>query len=209
MLLERRSPKVIYSIDTRERAVALTLDDGPDSDSTPKILELLQEEDVPATFFLISSRVPGNEDLVQRMVEEGHEIANHMTYDIPSIFYSPASFEKELLSAHETLSSFSEIYWFRPASGWYSPSMLATLDKHQYRCALGSVYPFDAKLPSAEFAKRYILWRVHPGSIIVLHDNGTRGERALDTLRVVLPELKDRGFSFLTLSELVDLEEGK
>jgi len=68
--------------------------------------------------------------------------------------------------------------------------------------ALGSVYPFDAMLPFPGLAARYILWRARPGSIIVLHDVGPRGERTLATLESVLPELGRRGYQVITLSEL-------
>ncbi|MCH7586635.1 MAG: hypothetical protein IIC78_01160 [Chloroflexi bacterium] len=85
--------------------------------------------------------------------------------------------------------------------------MLSTLDANKYRVALASVYPFDVIIPSSFFASRYILWRIRPGSIVLLHDVGTRGERSAETLTLVLPELKRRGFGFATLSELIELEE--
>ena len=85
--------------------------------------------------------------------------------------------------------------------------MLETLEKYEYQCALGSIYPFDDKVPSSKFASRYVLWRVKPGAIIVLHDNGLRGERTAETLRSILPELKEQGFRITTLSELVEGEE--
>jgi peptidoglycan/xylan/chitin deacetylase (PgdA/CDA1 family) len=72
-------------VDTRAKAVALTLDDGPDAATTPAILDLLRQHGARATFLLITSRVPGNEELVRRMLAEGHEIGNHMPRDEPSI----------------------------------------------------------------------------------------------------------------------------
>jgi peptidoglycan/xylan/chitin deacetylase (PgdA/CDA1 family) len=203
-LLARRSPDVIYCVETDRSIVALTIDDGPDPIATSKILDILRRYDARATFFLLTSRVPGNEEIVRRIVEEGHELANHLIADEPSILLDSAEFEQQLLEADGVLSEFAEVRWFRPGSGWYNDRMLSTLRYHGYRCALGSVYPFDPQVPSAWFATRHVLWNVRPGSIIVLHDCGRRGERAAAALAAILPELDRRGFQVVTLSELVD-----
>ncbi len=204
--IAKRSPQVIYFVDTEEPVVALTIDDGPDPATSPKILDVLDRYDAHATFFLITSRIPGNEDVVTRTVEEGHELANHLTTDERSILLPPADFERQLLEAHDVLSQFSDMRWFRPGSGWYNAEMLSIIHAHGYQCALGSVHPFDPQIPSSWFAARYILGNVQPGSIIVLHDYGRRGERTVTALETVLPELERRGFRVVTLSELLDLQ---
>lgn len=204
-LLARRSPDVVYFVGTEEPVVALTIDDGPDPAATPKILDVLGRHDAHATFFLLASRVPGNEELVRRTVEEGHEIANHLVADEPSILLGDSEFERQLLEADSVLSDFAEVRWFRPGSGWYNDEMLSTLRRHGYQCALGSVYPFDPQVPSSWFATRYVLWNVRPGSIIVLHDYGARGDRTAKALTTILPELNRRGWRVVTLSELLDL----
>lgn len=200
--LSAHSPDVLYSVQTQEPIVALTIDDGPDPSTTPRILDLLMEHGARATFFLLSDHIPGNEALVQRIVDEGHEIGNHLTDDQPSIRLSVDEFEGRLLHAQDTLSRFGEIHWFRPGSGWYNQSMLSVLSQHGYRLALGSIHPFDSHVPSSWFASNYILWRAQPGAIIVLHDNGGRGHRTVDTLDKVLPALIDRAFRIVTLTEL-------
>jgi peptidoglycan/xylan/chitin deacetylase (PgdA/CDA1 family) len=201
------SDRVTYSIATDQQVVALTVDDGPDSATTPAILDVLSEHQARATFFLISERVTGNEHLVRRMVEEGHELANHMTREEPTILLGNAGFAKELRAADSVLSVFAEAHWLRPGSGWLSEDMLSTAESQGYKVALGSVYPFDATIPSSWFASEFILWRVRPGAVIVLHDHRGRGERTATTLDRVLPELAARGFKVVTLSELVALED--
>lgn len=200
--LAKLSPDVVYFVETEQQAVALTIDDGPDPRATPAILDLLKQHEAHATFFFITDRVPGNEEIVSRTVKEGHELANHSTADEPSIFLKSSEFERRFLKAHEALSRFADIRWFRPGSGWYTEKMLSIINRHGYRCALGSVYPFDPQIPSAWFIKQHVLRGVKPGSIIVLHDHGARGERTIAVLGAVLPELKRRGFSVVTLSEL-------
>ncbi len=201
--LRRRSPEVLYAVDTQERIVALTIDDGPDAGSTPAILDVLAKYDAQATFFIISEHLSGNDTLVQRMLAEGHELGNHLTADEPSIRLPIAEFEAKLVQADVALSEFGEVRWMRPGSGWYNDEMLAVIAEHGYRCALGSVYPYDPQLGSAWFAARYVLWKIKPGDVIVLHDYQARGLRTAKALDIILPELQLRGFRTVTLSELV------
>ena len=123
-LLGHRSPEVLYSVPTHERALALTIDDGPDPDSTPRILEVLARHEASATFFLIADRISGNEALVEQIVASGHELGNHLTRDEASIDLPREEFERELLRAHGILSEFGAPRWFRPGSGWYDDEIV-------------------------------------------------------------------------------------
>lgn len=203
-MLAHRSPEVLYFVETTEPIVALTIDDGPDPATTPEILDLLAASEARATFFLIGERMSRNEAVVSRIVEEGHELGNHLTRDEPSIRLSPDEFERALTEAHDVLSQFAPVRWVRPGSGWYNDSMLAIIRENGYRCALGSIYPYDGQINWPEFSVRHILRKVRPGSIIVLHDGGARGERTASVLRKVLPELKKRGFRVITLTEMTN-----
>ncbi|MBA3318674.1 MAG: polysaccharide deacetylase family protein [Gemmatimonadales bacterium] len=202
-MLARWYPGCLYQVPTQARLVALTIDDGPDSASTPLILTELRQHDARATFFLITDRLPGQERLVRRLIAEGHELGNHFTQDRPSIRLSPQAFEADLLRAKRELAPWARPRWARPASGWYSQVMISVMQRHGYRCALGSVYPFDATIPSVAWATRYILRNARPGAIIVLHDGGSRGRRTARVLAEVLPELRRRGYRVVSLSELV------
>ncbi len=200
--LRKRSPNVLYSVETNQKVVALTIDDGPDAKTTTEILEILEAYNAQATFFLISDRVPGNEALVQRLISEGHEIGNHMTADEASINYPIEKFEAELVAADEVLSQFGDIFWLRPGSGWYNDAMLEIMREYGYQCALGSVYPYDPQVGSAWFSTHYVLWKTKPGDIIVLHDYQSRGRRTIKALESILPELQRRGYQVVSLSEL-------
>jgi peptidoglycan-N-acetylglucosamine deacetylase len=200
--LAARFPGCLYRLPMRAPLVALTLDDGPDGVTTPLILSELRRHGARATFFLIAERVRGRERLVHRLVAEGHEVANHFSQDRPGIRLSTERFTRDLERADRTLAPFGPVRWARPGSGWYSQAMIATMARNGYRCALGSVYPYDATIPSVTFSIRYILRNVRPGGILVLHDGGPRGRRTARVLRAVLPELKRRGFRVVTLSEL-------
>jgi peptidoglycan/xylan/chitin deacetylase (PgdA/CDA1 family) len=201
--LARWYPGCVYRVPTEAQLVALTIDDGPDPRTTPRILAELHRLGARATFFLIAERVESQEGLVRRLVAEGHEVGNHFTQDRPSIRLSPQAFERDLLQAHQALITFGPIKWARPGSGWYSRAMLEVMRRHGYRCALGSVYPFDAAIPSAFLAARFVLRHARSGDVVVLHDGGARGERTIKALRAILPAMRRRGYRVVSLSELV------
>lgn len=196
------SPRCLYAATTSEKVVALTFDDGPDPAHTPDILNLLHAHEARATFFLISGNVPGAEPLVADVVARGHELGNHLTRDEPSIRLSATAFGAAIREAGDVLGRSGPVRWLRPASAWYNRTMLDTLEREGYRCALGSVYPYDAHVPSARLAAAYILANTRPGAVIVLHEGGARGGRTIAVLRRVLPALRAQGYRVVTLSEL-------
>ena len=203
-----RSRRCLYAVRTTERVVALTLDDGPDPAHTPEILALLRAHGASATFFLIAERVAGHEALVADVVAAGHELGNHLTRDEPSARLSAAAFEAAAREAGAVLARFAPVRWLRPGSGWYDATMLDTIERLGYRCALGSVYPYDPHVPSPRLAAAYVLANARPGAVVVLHEGGARGQRTLETLRRVLPALRARGYRVVTLSELGDSGSG-
>lgn len=204
-MLSERFPGCTYAVETTARAVALTIDDGPDSSTTATVLRALRKHDARATFFLISGNVANGDSLVSAMITEGHEIANHLTRDEASISLSSQAFDSALVAAGRLLSRYGPVRWARPGGGRYSQRMVATMQQRGYRCALGSVYPYDAEIPSPRFSSAFVLAHVRPGAIIVLHDGGTRGRRTAAALDRILPELRRRGLRVVTLSELTAL----
>lgn len=88
--------------------------------------------------------------------------------------------------------------WFRPGHGFFTRKMLETVCKHGYRTALGDCYPHDPAITISSINSYYILNRVHPGAIVILHNRPW----TLDTLRTVLPQLKAEGYTITTLTEL-------
>ncbi|MGK7938686.1 MAG: polysaccharide deacetylase family protein [Crocosphaera sp.] len=203
------APGVHYFAETPDKIVAITIDDGPNAITTPKILETLSQNNATATFFLISERIENNESLVTNMINNGHKIGHHMVKDEKSIFLSREAFEQEFLIAERTLHQFlNPVVWFRPGGGWYNSQMLDIVKKYNYHTALGSIFPYDTHIASSEFASYHILSNLRPGAIIILHDSGRDGtsgdwgERTNITLKKILPEIKNRGYRTVTLSEM-------
>lgn len=202
-ILWERDPRILYSVETDEAMVALTIDDGPNDVGTPRILEVLDAHDAHATFFMIGDHVAEHEDLVEAVVGAGHEIANHGARDYPAVRLSAEDFERELVDTHELLAPYGAVSWYRPGSGWYDDWMFEILDRNGYRMALGTAYPLDAELPFVSLAVRLVLWQAERGGVIIVHDGASRGLRTAKALERILPELKKRGLRVVTLSELV------
>jgi peptidoglycan/xylan/chitin deacetylase (PgdA/CDA1 family) len=203
-LLAKQYPDVLFAIETDKPAVALTIDDGPDEETTPLILDALERHGARATFFIITDRIPGNEALLRRAVAAGHELGNHMTRDERSRRLSSTAFATELLRADEKLRRFDEVRWFRPGGGWFNDGMVEIARRAGYRTVLGSVYPFDAAVASAGFAAWHVKTQARPGSVIILHDGGARGRRTVAALELILPALERHGLAVTTLSGLAD-----
>jgi len=200
-----RDARVLYSVDLDERFIALTIDDGPDPETTPAILDVLRDNSASATFFVVGERIAGNEALLRRMVREGHELGNHMLHDRPSIELDPETFETSLLETRDALGPYPATRWFRPASGYYDDAMLDILESHGLQCVLGNVYPLDAHIGWSWLHRRWIRRRARPGAIVILHDAGRRGKRTARTLAGVLPHLTRKGYRVVSLTELAAL----
>ncbi|NJL84572.1 MAG: polysaccharide deacetylase family protein [Chloroflexaceae bacterium] len=139
-----------------------------------------------------------------QLIEEGHEIGNHLTEDRWSIWLSEAELREDVTEAGKILARFALIRWLRPGGGFYSHAILKIAAENGYRVVLGSVFPYDTHIPSVWFASRFILARTRPGDILVLHDGGARGDRTAKTLSQILPQLQRRGYEIVSLSTLVD-----
>jgi peptidoglycan/xylan/chitin deacetylase (PgdA/CDA1 family) len=200
------NPDVLFQVDTSEKVLALTIDDGPHASVTPEILDVLRMHSAKATFFLLGERIPGNEALPERMRREGHELANHMQRDFPTILLSRDEFERQLLHVDSLIGpTEGKPKWFRPGSGWFSPAMLRRASRHGYGCCLGSIYPHDTKIRNVATISCYLEKRAFPGGVIILHDGSPDRIRTAKVLRRVLPKLKDRGYRIVTVTELYEL----
>lgn len=201
-------PEVVYFVPTTERAIALTIDDGLDPETTPAILEVLDTHDATATFFLVSNSLDGNEALIRRILAAGHEIGHHMTEDEVTVRLDDDELAAKFNEAADALESAATIRWFRPGSGRYNDQVLALTRARGYRLAMASVAPLDTLISYPHAMATFINWMVEPGSVVVLHDVAARGRRTAATLDRLLPILHDRGFRVVSLSELDALSTG-
>jgi len=200
--LKKQYPQVIFSIDTKDDAVFLTIDDSP-SPHTGVILDILKENNVTATFFVIGSYVNKYDPdgiILKRMISEGHEIGNHMMYNHMGAKLAPEQLSAEIMECENIIKSKlgSMTHYFRPGSGLFTANMIDIAKKHGYTIVIGSVYPHDPHIRSVSHIVWSVMRKVDKGSIIILHDNY---EYNIGAFSKLMPLLKSRGFSINRLSD--------
>lgn len=197
-------PGVLCYVDTDRPVFALTFDDGPDPATTPSLLDVLAEHRARATFFLIGERLPGNETLVDRIVAEGHEIANHLMRDEPAIRLSDRDYRDALSRTQDLLGRHGGSRWFRPGSGWVTPRMLRSAGDLGLGCVLGTVVARHDGGPGDRRIAGRLLRRTRRGSVVVLHESAPERTGVLASTREVLHGLALRGLGSVTVSDLVE-----
>ena len=185
--------------------IALTFDDGPHPVHTAKLLDALAELRAPATFFLIGRDVDANPALVARMVRDGHELGNH-TYGHRYLPLARSrSVEHELRAADHAIARAAGVVprIARPPWGGRSPRNVRVFRRLRKRLVLWDVNSFDWKGKPATEVCRRVLARARAGSIILMHEARDGGETTIEAVRMLVPELRARGFEFVTVSRAI------
>lgn len=197
--------QIVWDIKTSEKIVALTFDDGPHPKYTNEVLEVLGKYDAKGTFFLVGELVEENPEVVWRMYEDGHELANH-TYTHP--FHSTTSkILEEVKRTNETIFSitgYSPVL-FRPVEGQYTDKLIDAVTKEGYKVVMWSWHldTEDWKDPGVDKIVKKVIDGTTPGNVILFHDGGGNREQTVKALEEILPILKKEGYEFVTISELL------
>lgn len=203
-LVARVRDDILFFVRTEDPVVALTFDDGPDPQLTDRVLDVLRRHDARATFFLIGSRAKSQPGLIRRIVNEGHEVGNHLWLEERASRLTTSEFERKLVRTSDVLAaSAGPVRLLRPGGGFVSRRHVRAAGDRGYRCVLGSVYPHDPHLRWTNWISWRVCTGVHPGAIIILHEGEPSRHRILGTLEHVLPRLRRRGYSVVTVSELL------
>jgi len=189
-------------------AIALTFDDGPDPKNTPRLLEILKERNIKATFFLLGRSVTTYPQVVRLIVADGHEIGNH-TWDHKDLSkLSESACMDELQKTHDAIIAACGVTptIFRPPYGNVKMTeRKAIMEKFHYPDIIWEVDTEDWKKPfSSEKVHNTILKDTKPGSIILCHDIHSW---TIDAMPSTLDELKAKGFQFKTITEMIKLED--
>ncbi|NDV66996.1 polysaccharide deacetylase family protein [Bacteroides sp. 224] len=171
--------KSVCRIPTNEKVVALTFDDGPHPYQTPKVLDVLKEYNIPATFFCIGSKIAGNEEILHRMVQEGHSVGNHSYTHAPNFpLYPVRRMVKDLLLTQNTLEDLlqKDIHIFRPPFGVTNPTIAKATKRLGYKSIGWNIRSMDTSFSHPKVLKR-IRKRLRPGSIILLHDRMSESDK--------------------------------
>ncbi len=213
------------SAQVTEMVVALTLDDGPGVGTTSVVLDTLKHHGVRATFFVVGHMAAAQPELIQRMVDEGHEVGNHTwSHKVQSNLQAMSgahtranrlsqAAEAEIERAHgliHRLTNGKFPVYFRPPGGgmWNWQRRIAVqqwgYDIIQWDVDCGDSHLYNRVRPSAAQIKANILRGVKPGSIILAHDIH---QVTVDAMDGTITELKRRGYRFVTVSELLAKEK--
>lgn len=211
-VLQQRYPEtVILSGDQTENKVALTFDDGPDPRFTPQILDVLKGYNVKATFFVMGARAEAYPELVQQIIDDGHVIGNH-SYWHPNFVEEAdsATLESEVSKTEDILAE--QIGYrtklFRAPYGFLNNKLVEKLRDMNYSVVGWTVDSLDWQEAAPEVIAYNVLSNFQPGAIILMHDGAEwEGDRTntIESLRQIIPSLKDQGMEFVTVPELVDI----
>jgi peptidoglycan-N-acetylglucosamine deacetylase len=202
--------QLVDRVDTTQRVVALTFDDGPDPAGTQAILDTLAQRQVPATFFLIGRELAAHPELGRAIAAAGHEIGNHSFSHERMIGVTPGWVADEIESTDALIraTGYRGEILFRPPNGKKLFALPRYLAEHNRKTIMWDVEPnsypqIDA---SATAITDYTVSHVRPGSIIVLHAMYPGRAVTRQAIGPLIDALKQRGYQFVTVSKLLSYQ---
>jgi peptidoglycan/xylan/chitin deacetylase (PgdA/CDA1 family) len=206
-----KTGNVIWEINTKEKMVALTFDDGPHPVFTPLILDLLAKYDAKATFFVTGKKAILYPEILRREVKEGHEVANHTYNHINNPNISATKLSSEIVKTDRIIQKIIgyKPVLYRPVAGHYNDVIVNTAVKNGKLVVMWSWHmdPKDWNNPPASKIIKRITNGIRPGNIIVLHDwHGTELSQSCQTvlaLEKILEFFSKQGYRCVTVSEML------
>lgn len=211
---------VVQRTGARRRMVALTFDDGPDATWTPRLLDVLKREQVPATFFVTGANALGQGPLLRRIVAEGSELGNHSTSHADLSRRSEEAIALELKATERLVQAYTgrAMRLFRPPFlGDADPNRRDELHATRVAARLGyltvglNVDPLDWQGPTAAVIARRVVAQVEagtaerPAQVVLLHDSGGDRRETLAALPLIIRDLRARGYELVGVSRLAGL----
>ncbi|MCM3653919.1 delta-lactam-biosynthetic de-N-acetylase [Metabacillus litoralis] len=195
-----------YLGNSTTKEIYLTFDNGYENGYTPKVLDVLKKQKVPATFFVTGHYLEKEPGLVKRMVNEGHIVGNHSWHHPDLTTQSAEKLKKELESVRlkvEELTGQKEMNYLRPPRGIFSERVLAESKKLGYTTVFWSLAFIDWKVDAQrgwKYSYDNIMRQIHPGSILLLHTVSKDNAEALDQAII---DLKKEGYIFKSLDDMM------
>jgi peptidoglycan/xylan/chitin deacetylase (PgdA/CDA1 family) len=196
---------VFYSNAEKTKKIALTFDDGPHPRYTKQILEILQEYNVTATFFIIGVNAINYPDTLLAIAASGCEIANHTFTHKNVLKMSSEEITKEIEDCRDTVYQISGIRTtlFRPPEGACAEAIITGAKNLEHKIILWSIDTKDwAHTPSSQIAEK-VIGCARDGDIVLMHDYVSGNNTTIDALRMMIPQLIEKGYEFVTISELL------
>jgi peptidoglycan-N-acetylglucosamine deacetylase len=199
---------LICRVETSEKIVALSFDDGPTPGGVDAVLAALEPRKVNATFFLIGGRMEKWPGQAKRLVDAGHELGNHSYSHTRMIGKWPPDYDTEIARTDRLLRA----EWvvtptlFRPPFGKRLIGLPLAVERAGYRMIMWDVEDNAEQYPDPKAYAADILGRVKPGSIILMHPMYRHNQTARDALPLVLDGLKEGGYRVVPVGELMALQ---
>jgi peptidoglycan/xylan/chitin deacetylase (PgdA/CDA1 family) len=202
-------PATWFSVNVDGPYIAMTFDDGPSPETTPRLLDILKQRNIKATFFMIGQNAERNPAIVKRILAEGHEIGNH-SWTHPQLSKLPDDRVTEEInktqSAIKDASGYTPVL-MRPPYGAITARQKEWIEKQfSLSVIIWSVDPFDWKRPGASVIEQRILAGARPGAIVLSHDIH---KQTVDAMPATLDALAAKGFKFVTVSQLIAMNKPK
>jgi peptidoglycan/xylan/chitin deacetylase (PgdA/CDA1 family) len=197
------------SLPGEQKVIAFTFDDGPWPKSTRQVLDILKDNNIKATFFWVGYALKNQKDIGKEVVNEGHVIANH-TWSHRYHKYSAAGAAEEIESNNKLIEEVTgvESPLFRPPGGVLDNGLLDYAFKQNHVNILWSVDSQDWKASSDKIIDN-VLKQAKSGGIILMHDGGGNRSATVKALPIVIKKLKEQGYTFVTVPELLKLADQK
>lgn len=194
----------MFYVRTEEPKVAFTFDISWGRTTAGPVLDVLQEKDVQATFFLTGFWAKKQPDIAQRIVEDGHEIASHGDAHVNLSQYDGQAIAENIMTAHKDLEEATgqQARFFRPPNGDYDDLVVATARQLGYETVIWSLDTIDWKNPGPDFMIRRVLDNAYAGDIILMHASDSSKQIHL-ALPQMIDALRQQGFEIVTLGELM------
>lgn len=181
--------------------VALTFDDGPHPQYTPKILAILRKYHVKATFFVVGEMAAKQPELIRAEAADGHVVGNHTYHHVNLTKIPDSSIPIEWQAAQDVIKGITgkSMRFCRPPGGDYDGEVMKDATDLGLVTVLWTDDPGDYASPGDKAIKRRVLSRIDDGGIILIHDGI---QQTIDVLPQIIENLKKRGFRFVTVSEM-------
>lgn len=190
----------------KRREVALTFDDGPDPEVTPRVLDLLDGIDARATFFCVGSRARAHPQVVRDIIARGHSVENHaFSHALTFGFYGIGRMARDISAAQRVLTDITRVAprYFRAPFGIRTPLTEPALARIGLDCVAWSIRSFDSVDSDPQRVAARCARRLAPGAIVLLHDGSERPGRGargmLGALPLLLNETRQRNLRCVTL----------
>ncbi|MBY8337514.1 polysaccharide deacetylase family protein [Alteriqipengyuania sp. NZ-12B] len=192
-------------VETDDKIVALTFDDGPTPQGVAAILPILDRYDARATFFLIGEDLKRHPQAARQILAAGHELGNHTYSHQRNVGRSRAFYRGELDSTGQLLRAVgSDSDLFRPPYGRKLAGLPLEVERAGLKTITWDVADRAEEFPEPADYARDIVERVRPGSIILIHPMYRGNATAREALPMILAQLRDRGYDIVTVSELLN-----